>query len=136
MTLPPMLLDTDTLSAIMRKHPVALTRAQAYLAAHEQFTFSLITRYEVLRGLKAKNATTQLAVFERFCAVNQVLALTDEVITRAAEIYAELYQRGALIGDGDILIAASALVYGLALVTNNKDHFERIKGLALENWLK
>jgi len=27
-------------------------------------------------------------------------------------------------------------VYGLALVTNNKDHFERIKGLALENWLK
>ena len=44
MTLPLMLLDTDTLSAIMRKHPVALTRAQAYLAAHEQFTFSLITR--------------------------------------------------------------------------------------------
>jgi tRNA(fMet)-specific endonuclease VapC len=55
---------------------------------------------------------------------------------QAAGIYAELYQRGALIGDADILIAASAMVHGMALVTNNEEHFRRINGLHVENWLK
>lgn len=130
------LLDTDILSMIMRGHPVVLARAQKYIAEYQQFVFSVITRYEVLRGLKAKNAQMQLAAFERFCAVNQILPLTDDVVTCAAEVYAELYQRGALIGDADILIAASALAHGMSLVTNNEEHFKRIDGLHVENWLK
>lgn len=136
MILPLMMLDTDTLSAIMRKHPAAMAHAQTYLAMHQRFTFSIITRYEVLRGLKAKNAATQLTVFEHFCVVNQVLTLTDEIVVQAAGVYAELYQRGALIGDADILIAASALVHRMALVTNNEEHFNRISGLDVVNWLK
>lgn len=130
------LLDTDTLSMIMRRHPIALAHAQKYVEEHQQFLFSVITRYEVLRGLKAKKAHVQLAAFERFCVVNQILPLTDNVVTCAAEIYAELYQRGALISDADILIAASALTHGMSLVTNNEKHFERINGLHVENWLK
>ena len=130
------LLDTDILSAVMRLHPAAVARAQAYLAVHRRFTFSMITRYEVLRGLKATGAKVQLVAFDRFCAANWVLPLTDEIIVRAAEIYADLYQHGALIGDADILIAASALVHGLTLVTNNEDHFRRVTGLHVENWLK
>lgn len=34
------------------------------------------------------------------------------------------------------LIAASALVYGLAVVTNNEGHFSRVHGLLVENWLR
>lgn len=136
MTPNPMLLDTDTLSAIMRQQPMALQQAQKYLATQQRFTFSIITRYEILRGLKAKNATTQLKAFERFCIVNQILPLTDEVVVCAAGVYAELYQRGTLIGDADILIAASALVNGMTLVTNNEAHFKRIRNLDVENWLR
>jgi len=44
-------------------------------------------------------------------------------VVQAAGVYTELYQRGALIGDADILIAASALVHGMVLVINNGDHF-------------
>lgn len=55
---------------------------------------------------------------------------------RAAEIYADLYQRGGLIGDADILIAATAIVEGCGLVTNNERHFERIEGLNVDNWLR
>lgn len=54
--LPAALLDTDILSAVMRQHPLALARARAYLAVHQRLTFSIITRYEILRGLHAKNA--------------------------------------------------------------------------------
>jgi tRNA(fMet)-specific endonuclease VapC len=131
----PALLDTDILSAVMRRRPPAVARAQDYLAVHRQFTFSVITRYEVLRGLKAKGAATQLAAFEQFCAANHVLPLTDAVVVRAADIYADLHRRGQLIGDADILIAATALEHGLTLVTNNTSHLNRVPGLTVENWL-
>lgn len=135
MTLPPVLLDTDILSAIMRREPVAVAHAQQYLAAQPQFTISIITRYEILRGLKAKNAVVQLAKFELLCASTQILPLTDAIIIRAADIYAHLHQRGEIIGDADILIAATAIEHGFILATNNENHHDRIAGVRIENWL-
>ena len=135
MTPPPMLLDTDVLSALMRKNPAVVRKAQSYLSTHHRFTLSIITRYEILRGLKAKGATKQGSAFDHFCARNSILPLTDDVIVKAAGIYADLYQRGALIGDADILIAASAMAHGLGVVTNNESHFKRIIGLYIDNWL-
>jgi tRNA(fMet)-specific endonuclease VapC len=131
----PVILDTVTLSAIMRQNSLALAHARTYLAAHHRFTLSLITRYEILRGLKAKRATRQQNAFEQFCLSNTILPLTDAIIVRAAEIYADLHQRGMLIGDADILIAVTALEHGLELVTNNTNHYGRIAGLPLSNWL-
>ena len=131
----PALLDTDILSAIMRKNSLATERARSYLETHRQFAFSVITRYEVLRGLLTKGATKQLAMFDQLCAASQVLSLTDAIIVQGASIYADLYRRGELISDADILIAATAMVNGLAVVTNNEDHFRRIRDLQIENWL-
>jgi len=136
MTPPESLLDTDILSAIMRKNEVVLQRAQAYIDARRQFTISIITRYELLRGLNAKKAGSQIRAFDFFCASSNVLGLTDEVVERAAEIYGDLHRRGELISDADILIAATALVHDYTLVTNNEDHFRRIPGLKVDNWLK
>jgi tRNA(fMet)-specific endonuclease VapC len=134
MTEPMALLDTDILSALMRGVPAILTRSRQYLTDHAEFTFSSITRYEILRGLKAKHASTQLAAFDAFCVRNTVLPLTDAIIVHAADIYAELYARGQLISDADILIAATALEHNLVLVTNNLDHFNRIPVLRINNW--
>lgn len=133
---PKALLDTDILSAIMRQQPEAVTQAKLYLVAHRQLTFSLITRCEILRGLKAKGAITQLVAFDRFCRANEILPLEENSIMRAAGIYADLYKRGQLIGDADILIAATALEHDLILVTNNENHLGRVAGLTVENWLK
>ena len=134
-TLSQALLDTDILSAIMRKNPSATLRARSYLEVHRQFTFSVITRYEVLRGLLAKGAAKQLAAFDRLCATSRVLPLTDSIIVQAATVYADLHRRGELISDADILIAATAITYGLAVVTNNEAHFRRIRDLQVVNWL-
>ncbi len=132
---PAVLLDTDILSAVMRQSPIALIRARAYLAVHHRLTFSIITRYEVLRGLYAKGAMAQLAAFDRLCSVNTILPLTDAIVIRAATIYADLHQRGVLIGDADILIAATGLEHRLIVVTNNEGHYQRIGGIQLDNWL-
>jgi len=131
----PTLLDTDTLSAMMRTHPAVMERAKSYLEVHGVLTFSLITRYEILRGLKAKEASSRIEAFDRLCAVSDVLPLTESIVDRAADIYADLRARGELIGDADILIAATALTHGLAVATNNDKHFKRVSGLDVENWL-
>ena len=136
MALPKVILDTDILSAIMRRQSAVIPTARAYLREHHQFHFSIITQYEILRGLKAKGATRQTATFENFCSRNIIHPLSEETISKAAEIYADLYKRGELIGDADILIAASAMVHGLGIVTNNERHFQRISDLQVENWLK
>jgi tRNA(fMet)-specific endonuclease VapC len=46
-----------------------------YLEIHRQFSFSVITRYEVLRGLLVKGATKQLATFDQLCASSLVVPL-------------------------------------------------------------
>jgi tRNA(fMet)-specific endonuclease VapC len=131
----PRLLDTVTLSEVIKGRDAGvLAQAQEYLAVHGHFQFSIITRYEILRGLKAKNASRQVERFESQCGASTVLPLTDEIVVRAAEIYGDLHQRGALIEDADILIAATALVHGLPLVTENSTHFIRIPGLTVESW--
>jgi tRNA(fMet)-specific endonuclease VapC len=134
--MPPMLVDRDVLSAIMRRSQAATAKAAAYLSVHSLFSFSIITRYEILRGLKAKNATKQIAAFELLCVSSNVIALTDAIVDKAAENYAELHSQGRLIGDADILIAASALANGCGVATNNEKHFKRVPGLHIENWLK
>ena len=129
-----LLLDTDTMSLFLRNVPKVMTKANDYLKFHKDFTFSIITRFEILRGLKAKNASRQIVKFESICRQSKIVELNDRVIVTAADIYADLHKRGQLIGDADILIAATAIENNLAVVTNNENHFNRIVGLQILNW--
>jgi tRNA(fMet)-specific endonuclease VapC len=63
-----------------------------------------------------------------------VLPITDEVVVTAADLYADLRRRGEPTGDADLLVAATALLHGLVLVTRNTAHFSPITGLALDDW--
>ncbi len=129
--------DTDVLSEYLKgKNPPVARRAAVYLNQYSKANYSLITRYEVLRGLKAKKATAQLRVFERFSRQQNVLPLTEDIIVLAADLWADLKRAGQLIGENDILIAATALQHGLPLATGNIAHFSRIPGLTLEDWTK
>jgi tRNA(fMet)-specific endonuclease VapC len=135
LTMPLALLDTDTLSEIIKGRNASVSaRAAQYLAQYGSFTFSLITRFEILRGLKAKTATAQLTAFEARCRVSSVLPITDAIIVQAADHYADLKRRGGLIGDADLIIAATAIIHGLVLVTTNTAHYRRIAGLVLDRW--
>ena len=130
----PSLLDTDILSELFKGHSIVKARASEYIVQHSHFTISHITRYEILKGLKAKKADKQIKSFEIFCAANIVLPITDDVVTKAADIYASLKGQARIISDADILVAAIAIVNNLVLVTNNTSHFSYIKELQLDNW--
>ena len=47
-----------------------------------------------------------------------------------------LEKNGKRIGDMDMFIAATALEEDLIVVTGNVDHFNRIPGLKIENWME
>lgn len=47
---------------------------------------------------------------------------------------AQLESEGNRLDDFDLAIAACALSYSLALVTNNQAHFCRVHGLRIVNW--
>ncbi|HZQ07376.1 MAG TPA: type II toxin-antitoxin system VapC family toxin [Anaerolineae bacterium] len=64
-----------------------------------------------------------------------VLGVDDRIARRFGQIKTQLRRSGQLIPDFDLLIAASALVYNLTLITNNTAHFGRIPNLPLANWL-
>src|SRR5215203_2258888 len=130
------LLDTDMLSFFLPNVPKVMAQANNYLKFHKGFTFSVITNFEILRGLKIKNAQRQITTFALIRLQSREINLTDEIIIRAADIYADLYRRGLLILDADILIAATALENDLPIVTNNESHFNRITGLQILNWSK
>ncbi len=135
MAWPRTLIDTDILSAIMRQETRAVDQARGYLADHVSLTISIITRYEILRGLKAKNAAKQISAFHSFCRSLEIIHLSDSIVVRASDIYGDLHRRGDIIGDADILIAATALEHRLQIATNNEGHFARISGLDIHNWL-
>ena len=89
------LLDTDLLSEVLKqKHAIVVQKATAYLQAHQRFTFSAFTRYEVVRGLKAKRATRQLKRFVTFCQHSLILPITDDDLDRAADLWATADRTG------------------------------------------
>ncbi len=88
------LLDTDTVSYIMRRDPTVMARAREYRQAGQRYALSIVTRYEVLSGLMWRGAARQLERFDRFCNLSDVLPLSEDVVVRAAQIYAKLRSRG------------------------------------------
>lgn len=132
------LIDTDTLSYILKRREPVYARSQAYLRTHRKYAISSITYYECVRGYKAVNATRRLQIFYEFLDVVDVLDLDQQVLDQAADIYAELRPRGLFPGELDTLIGATALVHHLPCVTNNTDHYQRFHdyfGLEVYNWM-
>ncbi len=130
------LIDTDILSYYLKGDPIVRKNFEKYLDHHDIIEVSLITYYEIISGLLAKNAFKQLNIFEEFISENIIIPVTEKSAKISAEIYATLRQSGNTIDDIDLLIAGIAIENELSLVTNNDSHFSRIPGLKTENWKK
>jgi len=130
------LVDTDILSMFFRNDHNVVSYFREYLKKHEKINLSIITYYEILSGLKHKDALRQLRSFLEFTKYNTVLPVTEHSATISSDLYASLRKAGEPIDDIDILIAGIALSKNLALVTHNEKHFKRIEGLKIADWSK
>lgn len=132
----PSLLDTDILSEFLRGNSKVIAKVDEHLKEYGFISLSIITYYEILNGLLYKDARKQMIRFEEFVELNKVIPLTLRMAKTAAAIQADLRKKGTEIGHTDTLIAGIAMTSELQLVTNNTDHFKRIKGLEITNWIK
>jgi tRNA(fMet)-specific endonuclease VapC len=130
------LIDTDILTYFLKGDPDVIQNLNNYLDYYDVIEINLITYYEILSGLSAKNAFKQISIFEEFVSENIILPLTEKSVKISAEIYGTLRKSGNKLDDIDVLIAGIAIENDMTLITNNVKHFSRIPGLKIENWKK
>jgi len=129
-------IDTNIITAILKGNERVKEKVQEVIERDEEILINGISYYEIKRGLLASNAKSQLDRFHELCRIFGLIWLDIQpIFDKAAEIYAELQQRGKLIEDADILIASIAITRNFTLVSDDAD-FRRVPDLRIENWLR
>lgn len=128
------LADTNIVSELMRKrpNPGVLAWREMVDAMYGHITMSAVTVDEIMYGLARKQDAGLQAWFDGFMSRNQVLTVTQTIACRAGEMRAMFSLRGVVRSQADMLIAATAQVHALTLVTRNVRDFDGC-GIALLN---
>ena len=128
------LLDTNTVSDILRRDR---TVSERYLFEWKNQTpmyVSVMTLIEIKRGLRYKAARNKAQLFEAMSQLLPTLWLDNaELAEHAINIHNNLRRRGQPIPEADVLIAATAQHHNLTVVTSDQ-HFSRISDLSVINW--
>jgi predicted nucleic acid-binding protein len=95
---------------------------------HATGVISPITLIEILRGIETKKRPKVKELLEESFSV---LNIDNKIIETYCALYYKLKEEGMLIPDADLLIAATAITYNLALETKD-EHFQRLKPLGLK----
>lgn len=127
------LLDTNIVTAILKKDPQVINRLQAKLAANAHVRISAVVYYEIRRGLLKRNAVHQLVAFEEMVRSLEWIDVERSHWEAAANLWAECQKAGVAINDADLLLAAQARQAQATLVTNDDD-FGRLD-VSRENWI-
>jgi tRNA(fMet)-specific endonuclease VapC len=96
------LLDTDVLSWYLRGHAPVVQRVMEYLQRYPQLELSVMSYYELRRGLVRIGARRRIEQLEAFVQRCQVWEVSQAVAQVAAEIAGELAARGERLDDADI----------------------------------
>lgn len=128
-------LDTDILIEYFRGSD-AVRKKIENLTGEGSIGFTWLTIYEFFKGIFASGKLEEEKFLRGLVETCAPLEGSYEAAGIGGEIYATLKNRGKLINDADILIASITKAHNAVLVTNNEDHFSRIEGLKVENWLK
>jgi tRNA(fMet)-specific endonuclease VapC len=103
------LLDTNTVSDLLKKHPPVLKRTEQVLREGHTLCLCLPVHYEILRGLFKNEATKQLQIFsEQLVPLFDAVRLEEQDWFDAAQLWALTQKAGKQLSDVDLLIAALA----------------------------
>ena len=125
------LIDTDQVIDHLKGRHAVVEQINRYAA--DGLAISLITFGEIYEGiLFGRDPKQHTQGFLTFLKIPvRILPPNQAIMRRFAQLRGQLRQTGQLIGDFDILIAATALHHDLTLLTHNRKHFSRIPMLKL-----
>ena len=129
------LFDTDAISELLRPRP-----AKRYLdwlstvPRSEQWTSAVVVGELYKGAFRSRDRERHLRnIDERVLPALTVLPYDTGVAREFGAIRAQLEERGELLADADLQIAATAVRHGLTLVTGNLKHFARVPGLHISD---
>jgi toxin FitB len=135
------LLDTNVVSETAKKKPDLHVLAWLGRTTLADTGICAMTIGELRRGIELLPEGGRRVRLEtwyqeqvRATFAGRTLSLDDRVMECWGERMAALSNKGVSIGPLDGLIAATALVHGLTLVTRNTDHFLAFGILLLNPW--
>jgi tRNA(fMet)-specific endonuclease VapC len=124
-------------SSILIAHERGKFALERFVADHEHVSFQIaaITVAEIWHGVERATSHTRRTLREdhalQWMNRAQVLPYGIDIARRHAIVWAELETRGCVIGDYDLLIAATVLHHGHSLATLNAREFQRVFGVHL-----
>jgi tRNA(fMet)-specific endonuclease VapC len=122
------LIDASVLIDHFRRPKSAHTTLRKAWELFSDCFLSAVTVYEVELGARLAGRESDLVeVLPHF----KVIPLGQAEAKRASELHAALIKQNLRISHRDALIAGTALVHGLPLLTENEEHFQRVPGLKL-----
>ena len=126
-------LDTDICSAHLRKVAIVTNRFQQHVG---QLHLSVLTLGELLSWtLRAKSPPKYHQGLLKLLSDVTVLEVDQNAAWKFGEVRAQLLDLGQPVAAVDLMIAATALVFRFTLVTHNTQHFLKVPGLTVEDWL-
>lgn len=124
------LIETSVIIDYLRGKEAAILLVDSL---EDDLTTSYICLAELYEGLyRITNRKTQEdAVRTFFTSLDSIYGITLEIAEEFGKLRAQLKQKGVIIEDLDLLIAATCLAHNLTLVTYNKKHFSHVPGLLI-----
>lgn len=120
-----MIIDTDVLIWYMRGNK----RAYKIIEDQQGFFTSVVTYIELVQGMRNKNELIELR--RAFREWNTKILYINEEISSKAMFYIERHYLSHPLQLADALIASTALVNGLPILTGNDKHYRMIKELEI-----
>lgn len=124
------LLDTNIVIALFARESVVY---QQLAKADEAFVPSIVIGELYFGAYKSGRINENIARIEEFASSNTILEVDSLTAREYGRIKSSLRAKGKPIPENDIWIAATAIQYGLTLVTRDK-HFEEVGQLVVEAW--
>ncbi len=126
------LLDTDVCVELLKGNKKVLQARDRY---DGPVAICFMTIAELYYGAeKSKDPPRNFDTIEKLLLSVEIVQTDIAILTRFGLVKGQLVKQGLVIADADILIASAALEKADKLITGNARHFERIPGLALEDW--
>lgn len=126
------MLDTNTVSNLLKEHPTVVRRVVAVPMA--SLCISSITEGELLFGLAKRPDAKRLHLAVReFLRRVDVLPWDSAVAECYGTVRADMARQGKILAPLDLLIATHALSADAVLVTNDRA-FDLVAGLHVEDW--
>ena len=127
------LIDTDVCSAYLRGPGPLFHRFMQYSG---RLNVSAVTLAELYTWTLRRNSSPRFqAVLNALLNDVQVLEVDHAIARRFGEVRAQLLDQGQSAPPMDMLIAATALVHNLIVVTHNIADFNHVPGLQVVDWL-